>query len=165
MISGTITDASGRTFRIKTAAFGIRGVMPGRSLLALTARWAPSSCGPTLKSCQHCRDVYLCVPECGPAPAFGEYDEHACETADYIREFAESGFVNVVGGCCSARRIIFTICDAVTKIAPRKLSSVEVKCRFGGLEAFNIASNSLFVNVGERTNVTGSAKFRKLIGG
>ena len=130
------------------------------------ARSAAGSCGPTSRSCRASP-----TPTCAPIPnaglpnAFGEYDETPAETAAILREFAASGFVNMVGGCCG------TTPDHIRAIARRGrrrarracVPSIPRACRLSGLEPLTIDADSLFVNVGERTNVTGSAKFRKLI--
>ena len=166
MISGTITDASGRTLSGQTAEAFWNSVRHARPItIGFNCALGAKQLRPYIEELSQIADTYICAyPNAGLPNAFGEYDEHACETADYIREFAESGFVNIVGGCCGTTPDhIHHMHDAVAKIAPRKLPTPEVKCRLSGLEAFNIAADSLFVNVGERTNVTGSAKFRKLI--
>ena len=166
MISGTITDASGRTLSGQTAEAFWNSVRHARPItIGFNCALGAKQLRPYIEELSQIADTYICAyPNAGLPNAFGEYDEHACETADYIREFAEAGFVNIVGGCCGTTPDhIHHMHDAVTKIKPRKLPTVEAKCRLSGLEAFNIAADSLFVNVGERTNVTGSAKFRKLI--
>ena len=110
-------------------------------------------------------DTHVCAyPNAGLPNAFGEYDETASETAEILREFATSGLLNIVGGCCGTTpEHIRAIRDAVASAPRRKTPDVPVKCRLAGLEPLAIDDDSLFVNVGERTNVTGSAKFRKLI--
>src|SRR6185312_294379 len=110
-------------------------------------------------------DTHVCVyPNAGLPNAFGEYDETPQETAEILREFAESGMLNIVGGCCGTTpEHIRLIRDSVKSLARRTVPSLPVKCRLAGLEPLSIDAESLFVNVGERTNVTGSAKFRKLI--
>ncbi len=166
MISGTITDASGRTLSGQTAEAFWNSVRHAKPItIGFNCALGAKQLRPYIEELSNIADTYICAyPNAGLPNAFGEYDEHACETADYIREFAEAGFVDVVGGCCGTTPDhIHHMHDAVAKIAPRKLPKVEVKCRLSGLEACNIAADSLFVNVGERTNVTGSAKFRKLI--
>jgi 5-methyltetrahydrofolate--homocysteine methyltransferase len=83
-----------------------------------------------------------------------------------IREFAESGFLNIVGGCCGTTPAhIRAIAEAVKEFPPRPIPTIEPRCRLAGLEPLNIGPDSLFVNVGERTNVTGSAVFKRLIKG
>src|SRR5690606_10691271 len=110
-------------------------------------------------------DVYVSAyPNAGLPNAFGEYDEAPCETAELVREFATSGLVNIVGGCCGTTpEHIRHLCEAVAGVPPRKPPQVERRCRLSGLEPLNIGPDTLFVNIGERTNVTGSAKFRRLI--
>ncbi|MCC7200259.1 MAG: methionine synthase, partial [Gammaproteobacteria bacterium] len=96
--------------------------------------------------------------------AFGQYDETPDETAALIKDFAVSGFVNIIGGCCgTSPDHIAHMAQAVAGVTPRRVPEVPVRCRLSGLEPLNIGPETLFVNVGERTNVTGSAKFRKLI--
>jgi len=103
-------------------------------------------------------------PNAGLPNEFGEYDQSAKEMADIVSDFARSGFVNIVGGCCgSTPEHIKAIVTAVSDIPPRVIPEQKPACRLSGLEAFNIDEDSLFVNVGERTNVTGSAKFARLI--
>jgi len=95
---------------------------------------------------------------------FGEYDQTPEEMAAIVSEFAQSGLVNIIGGCCgSTPEHIRAIADAVRSMAPRKIPERSKACRLSGLEPFNIEADSLFVNVGERTNVTGSARFKRLI--
>src|SRR5690606_29745211 len=103
-------------------------------------------------------------PNAGLPNAFGGYDETPEETAAIIGDFAASGFVNIVGGCCGTTPDhIRAIATAVADIRPRAVRTLEPACRLSGLEAFNINADSLFVNVGERCNVTGSARFKKLV--
>src|SRR5262249_43159927 len=120
---------------------------------------------PYIEELARVADVPICAyPNAGLPNAFGEYDEVACETAELIKEFATSGFVNIVGGCCGTTpEHIKHIREEVQGVAPRKVPEREPRLRLSGLEPLNIGSDSLFVNVGERTNVTGSAKFRRLI--
>ncbi len=107
----------------------------------------------------------VCVyPNAGLPNAFGEYDEPACETAELVGEFARSGFVNIVGGCCgTTAEHIAAHPRAACRGWHRAGPGAATRCRLSGLEPLNIGPDSLFVNVGERTNVTGSAKFRRLI--
>src|SRR5581483_2739864 len=103
-------------------------------------------------------------PNAGLPNAFGEYDESAAETAAILRDYGESSLVNIVGGCCGTTPDhIRLMRQGLEKLERRVIPSVPVKCRLAGLEPLNLDDESLFVNVGERTNVTGSAKFRKLI--
>ncbi len=103
-------------------------------------------------------------PNAGLPNAFGEYDLDAGPMAAQIREWAEAGFLNIVGGCCGTTpEHIAAMSRAVEGLPPRQLPDLPVACRLAGLEPLNIGDASLFVNVGERTNVTGSAKFKRLI--
>merc|ERR1711916_32667 len=103
-------------------------------------------------------------PNAGLPNEFGEYDQTPEEMAEIVAEFAASGLVNIMGGCCgSTPQHIEAIANAVADYAPRKIPEIEPACRLSGLEPFNITADSLFVNVGERCNVTGSAKFKRLI--
>ncbi|HEX2583811.1 MAG TPA: homocysteine S-methyltransferase family protein, partial [Steroidobacteraceae bacterium] len=166
MISGTITDASGRTLSGQTAEAFWNSVRHANPItIGFNCALGAKQLRPYIEELSAIADTYICAyPNAGLPNAFGEYDEHACDTANYIKEFAESGFVNIVGGCCGTTPDhIHHMHESVAKIPPRKIPDVERKCRLSGLEACNIAQDSLFVNVGERTNVTGSAKFRKLI--
>jgi len=96
--------------------------------------------------------------------AFGEYDETPEYTASFLKEFAQAGFLNIAGGCCGTTPAhIKEVAEALKGIAPRRVPAVEKKLRLSGLEPLNIGDDSLFVNVGERTNVTGSRAFSRLI--
>ncbi len=166
MISGTITDASGRTLSGQTTeAFwnSIRHARP--TVVGLNCALGGRQLRPYLEEFARIADTYVCAyPNAGLPNAFGEYDESAAETAAVLREFAQSGFLNMVGGCCGTTpEHIRALGEAVKGIAPRTLPQIAPACRLSGLEPLNIDAGSLFVNVGERTNVTGSPKFRKLI--
>ncbi|MGH8176283.1 MAG: methionine synthase, partial [Steroidobacter sp.] len=166
IISGTITDASGRTLSGQTTeAFwnAIRHARP--TAVGLNCALGAKQLRPYVEELSRIANVAVSAyPNAGLPNAFGEYDEAACETAELIRDFATSGFVNIVGGCCGTTPDhIRHIREAVEGVPPRKPPQVEPRCRLSGLEPFNIGPDSLFVNVGERTNVTGSAKFRRLI--
>ena len=103
-------------------------------------------------------------PNAGLPNEFGEYDETPAEMAAVVGEFASSGLVNLVGGCCGTRPDAHrALRKAIDGVAPRAIPDIPVRCRLSGLEPFNIGPDDLFVNVGERCNVTGSAVFRKLI--
>ena len=166
MVSGTITDASGRTLSGQTTeAFwnSIRHARP--TVVGLNCALGARQLRPYVEELSRLADCHVCAyPNAGLPNAFGEYDEAACETAELIREYAMSGFVNIVGGCCGTTpEHIEHIRAAVQGLAPRTPPQLEIRCRLSGLEPLNIGPDSLFVNVGERTNVTGSAKFRRLI--
>ena len=166
MVSGTITDASGRTLSGQTVeAFwnSIRHARP--EVVGLNCALGARQLRPHIEELAGIADVAICAyPNAGLPNAFGEYDEPACETADLVGEFAKSGFVNIVGGCCgTSPEHIAHIRAHVQGVPPRRPPVVSPRCRLAGLEALSIGPESLFVNVGERSNVTGSAKFRKLI--
>jgi len=166
MISGTITDASGRTLsgqtaeafwnslnHIKPISFGFNCALGAKDLRQYVEEIAG------LANCH-----INTHPNAGLPNEFGEYDESPEEMAAEIEEWARNGYLNIIGGCCGTTPAhIKAIATAVSKYPPRKTPDIETKCRLSGLEPFNIGEDSLFVNVGERTNVTGSAKFKRLI--
>ncbi|VAW76911.1 5-methyltetrahydrofolate--homocysteine methyltransferase, partial [hydrothermal vent metagenome] len=166
MISGTITDASGRTLSGQTAeAFfnSIRHVKPisiGFNC-ALGAKQLREYVGELAGTA----DCYVNAhPNAGLPNEFGEYDESPEEMAAELEEWAKSGFLNIIGGCCGTTPPhIKAIAEAVSKYPPRKKIEHDFVLRLAGLEPLNIREDSLFVNIGERTNVTGSAKFKRLI--
>ncbi|MCZ2825966.1 MULTISPECIES: methionine synthase [unclassified Modestobacter] len=166
MISGTITDASGRTLSGQvTEAFwhSIRHVRP--LLVGLNCALGAAEMRPYIAEISRIADTFVsCYPNAGLPNAFGEYDESPEETAAVVGEFAESGFVNVVGGCCGTTPAhIAAIAGAVAGRPPRTPVQVAPALRLSGLEPLTVTGDSLFVNVGERTNITGSARFRNLI--
>jgi 5-methyltetrahydrofolate--homocysteine methyltransferase len=166
VVSGTITDASGRTLSGQTTeAFwnSIRHARP--AAVGLNCALGGRQLRPYVEELSRIADVFVCAyPNAGLPNAFGEYDETPEQTADILREFAESGFLNMVGGCCGTTPDhIRAIASRVAGVAPRVVPEIPPACRLSGLEPLTIDAKSLFVNVGERTNVTGSAKFRKLI--
>src|SRR5687767_5843492 len=166
IISGTITDASGRTLSGQTTEAFWNSVRHARPLaVGLNCALGAKQLRPYIEEMSRIADCYVSAyPNAGLPNAFGEYDEAACETAELVKEFATSGFVNIVGGCCGTTPDhIRHIREAVEGVPPRKPPVLEHRCRLSGLEPLSIDEDSLFVNVGERTNVTGSAKFRKLI--
>jgi len=166
MISGTITDASGRTLSGQTAqAFwnSVRHVEP----ISFGFNCALGA-GELRQYVEEMSGIVNCNinahPNAGLPNEFGEYDESAEEMAAQIEEWASSGFLNIIGGCCGTTPAhIQAIADSVAKYPPRKIPEVKIECRLSGLEPLIINEDSLFVNVGERTNVTGSAKFKRLI--
>ncbi len=166
MISGTITDASGRTLSGQTAeAFfnSMRHVKPvsiGFNC-ALGAKQLREYVGELAGTA----DCYVNAhPNAGLPNEFGEYDETPEEMAAELGEWASSGFLNIIGGCCGTTPPhIKAIAEAVAKFPPREKVKPDFVLRLSGLEPCNITEDSLFLNVGERTNVTGSAKFKRLI--
>ena len=166
IVSGTITDASGRTLSGQTTEAFWNSIRHARPLVVgLNCALGGKQLRPYIEELSRIADIYVCAyPNAGLPNAFGEYDETAEQTAETLRDFAASGFVNMVGGCCGTTpEHIQAIKRAVDGLAPRVLPQIESACRLSGLEPLTIDASSLFVNVGERTNVTGSAKFRKLI--
>ncbi len=166
MISGTITDASGRTLSGQTTeAFyhSLRHIKP--ISFGLNCALGPTELRPYIEELSRISDTFVSVhPNAGLPNAFGEYDLSAQEMAEHVKEWAQSGFLNLVGGCCGTTpEHIQQIAAAVEDIAPRKLPKLDVACRLSGLEPLIIEKESLFINVGERTNVTGSARFKRLI--
>ncbi|WP_313404030.1 methionine synthase [Aeromicrobium sp.] len=166
VISGTITDASGRTLSGQTVeAFwhSIRHVKP--LLVGLNCALGADDMRPYLAELSRLADCHIsCYPNAGLPNAFGEYDEAPDQTAAILREFAETGFINVVGGCCGTTPAhIAHIAGAVEDLAPRTVPEIAPALRLSGLEPLTVTEDSLFVNVGERTNITGSARFRNLI--
>jgi 5-methyltetrahydrofolate--homocysteine methyltransferase len=166
MISGTITDASGRILSGQTTEAFWNSVRHARPLaVGLNCALGGRQLRPYIQELARVADTRVCAyPNAGLPNAFGEYDELPQETADILREFATSGLVNILGGCCGTTpEHIRLLRQGVARCAPRAVPSVPVKTRLAGLEPVAIDEESLFVNVGERTNVTGSARFRKLI--
>ncbi|GAA5182765.1 methionine synthase [Acinetobacter kookii] len=166
MISGTITDASGRTLTGQTAEAFWNSVRHGDLLsIGFNCALGADAMRPHVKTVSDVADVFVSAhPNAGLPNAFGGYDETPEETAAFLKEFAESGLINITGGCCGTTPDhIRAIYNAVKDIKPRQLPETKPACRLSGLEPFNITADSLFVNVGERTNVTGSKKFLRLI--
>ncbi|MFN3073530.1 methionine synthase [Acinetobacter sp. TY2] len=166
MISGTITDASGRTLTGQTAEAFWNSVRHGDLLsIGFNCALGADAMRPHVKTISDVADTFVSAhPNAGLPNAFGGYDETPEETAAFLKEFAESGLINITGGCCGTTPDhIRAIYNAVKDIKPRKVPETKPACRLSGLEPFNITDDSLFVNVGERTNVTGSKKFLRLI--
>ncbi|MGB9012126.1 MAG: methionine synthase [Aeromicrobium sp.] len=166
IISGTITDASGRTLSGQTTeAFwhSVRHVKP--LMVGLNCALGAKEMRPYIGEISRIADTYVsCYPNAGLPNAFGEYDEAPEETAAIVSEFADAGFVNLVGGCCGTTPAhIAEIAKGVEGKAPRVPVEAGLALRLSGLEPFSVVEESLYVNVGERTNITGSARFRNLI--
>ena len=166
MISGTITDASGRTLSGQvTEAFynSLRHAKP--ISIGLNCALGPDLLRQYVAEMSRVADTYVSAhPNAGLPNEFGEYDLGAITMSEQVGEWAESGLVNILGGCCgSTPDHIKAIADAIEGLPPRQIPDIKPECRLSGLEAFNIGDDSLFVNVGERANITGSAKFKRLI--
>ena len=166
MISGTITDASGRTLSGQTSeAFynSLRHAMP--LSIGLNCALGPDLLRQYVAEMSRISEFRISAhPNAGLPNELGEYDLDAEHMAAYLDEWAESGFLNIVGGCCGTTPThIKAIAESMVGKAPRTMPEKESACRLSGLEPCNILPESLFVNVGERTNVTGSARFKRLI--
>ena len=166
MISGTITDKSGRTLSGQTTeAFwnSLRHAKPFS--VGLNCALGADEMRPYVAEISRIADTNVCIyPNAGLPNEFGEYDQLADEMAVIVGEFAESGLVNILGGCCGTTPDhIQAIAKAAEKNTPRHVPQPERLMRLSGLEPFTLTAEIPFVNIGERTNVTGSAKFRRLI--
>ena len=166
MISGTITDASGRTLSGQTTEAFYNSLRHAEPLsFGLNCALGPDELRQYVAEMSRLAECCVTAhPNAGLPNAFGEYDLDAAVMAEQIGEWARAGFLNIVGGCCGTTPAhIAAIARAVEGVAPRTPPQLPVACRLSGLEPLNIGADSLFVNVGERTNVTGSAKFKRLI--
>ena len=166
VISGTITDASGRTLSGQVTEAFWHSVRHARPLaVGLNCALGATEMRPWLADLCRVADCFVsCYPNAGLPNAFGEYDEAPVQTADVLGEFAASGLLNLVGGCCGTTPDhIAELAARVRGAAPRTPPAVAPACRLAGLEPLTITPDSLFVNVGERTNITGSARFRNLV--
>lgn len=166
VISGTITDASGRTLSGQVTEAFWDSVRHARPLaVGLNCALGAKEMRPYIAELSRLADTFVSAyPNAGLPNAFGEYDEAPADTAGVLSEFADAGFVNIVGGCCGTTPDhIAAIAGAVEGKTRREPVTVEPAMRLSGLEPFTINEASLFVNVGERTNITGSARFRNLI--
>jgi 5-methyltetrahydrofolate--homocysteine methyltransferase len=168
MISGTITDASGRTLSGQTTEAFWNSLSHARPLsIGLNCALGAELMRPYVEELSRVASCYVSAhPNAGlPNPLSDTgYDEVPETTARLMKEFATSGFLNIAGGCCGTSPAhIKAIAEALKDVPPRKLPDLEHRCRLSGLEPFNIGDDTLFVNVGERANVTGSAKFKRLI--
>jgi len=166
MISGTITDASGRTLSGQTAEAFWNSVRHAKPLsVGFNCALGAKQLRPHIEELARIADVYVSAhPNAGLPNAMAEYDEQPHETACFIEEWAQAGWLNITGGCCGTTPDhIREIVEHVSKFKPRATPKIEPKLRLSGLEPLNVGSDSLFVNVGERTNVTGSKAFARLI--
>jgi 5-methyltetrahydrofolate--homocysteine methyltransferase len=166
MLSGTITDASGRTLSGQTAEAFWHSVRHARPIsIGFNCALGPTELRQHIEVLAGMADCFVSAhPNAGLPNEFGGYDESADDMAAHIGEWAGSGLVNLVGGCCGTTpEHTRAMRSAIGGIAPRVPPAAARACRLSGLEAFSIDSDSLFVNVGERSNVTGSAVFKRLI--
>jgi 5-methyltetrahydrofolate--homocysteine methyltransferase len=168
MLSGTVTDASGRILSGQTVAAFWNSVRHAKPMtIGLNCALGAALMRPYAEELSNIADTYICIyPNAGlPNPMSDTgFDENPKDTSSLIKEFATSGFVNIAGGCCGTTpEHIKAIADEIKNIKPREVPTVETVTRLSGLESFLIKDDSLFVNVGERTNVTGSKAFANLI--
>ena len=166
MLSGTITDESGRTLSGQTTEAFYNSLRHANALsFGLNCALGPDKLRQYVEEMSRISETWVSAyPNAGLPNEFGEYDLDAGAMAEQVAEWAESGFVNIVGGCCgSTPEHIKAIAEAVEGKPPRRLPTIPVECRLSGLEPLNIGDETLFVNVGERANVTGSAIFKRLI--
>jgi 5-methyltetrahydrofolate--homocysteine methyltransferase len=166
IISGTISDASGRLLSGQTTEAFWNSIRHSKPLaVGLNCALGATQLRQYIADLSNIADTYVSAyPNAGLPNAFGEYDETAEETAQILRDFASSGLLNIVGGCCGTTpQHIRLMSEGLRQFPRRTVPVIAPKCRLSGLEPLNIDEETLFVNVGERTNVTGSAKFRKLI--
>jgi 5-methyltetrahydrofolate--homocysteine methyltransferase len=166
MISGTITDASGRTLSGQTTEAFLYSIAHAKPLsIGLNCALGAAELRPYVQTLSTTADCRVSAhPNAGLPNEFGEYDQTPEEMAVIIEEFAASGFLNIIGGCCGTTPDhIRAIAKVAAKYPPRNIPEIPPATRLSGLEPFVIDENSLFVNVGERTNITGSAKFKRLI--
>lgn len=166
MISGTITDASGRTLSGQTTEafwFSVRHAKP--LTIGLNCALGPQELRPFLADLSRVADTFVSAhPNAGLPNQFGEYDLDAAEMADIVAEYARAGLVNIIGGCCGTTpEHIRLIANQVASEKPREIPAMKPLMRLSGLEPFIADETTGFVNVGERTNVTGSAMFKRLI--
>jgi len=166
MISGTITDASGRTLSGQTTEAFYNSLRHAKPIsFGLNCALGPVELRQYVEELSRISDVAVSAhPNAGLPNAFGEYDFTVENMNEHVEEWAASGFINIIGGCCGTTpEHIKGMAHTVKDIKPRKIQARDIACRLSGLEPLTINKDTLFVNVGERTNVTGSAIFRRLI--
>lgn len=168
MISGTITDASGRTLTGQVTEAFYNSLAHAKPLsIGLNCALGAEELRQYIEELSRVANCYISAhPNAGLPNPLAEtgYDDTPENMAGLIKEWASSGFLNIIGGCCgTSPAFIKAIAETVKDFAPRKIPVNSIECRLSGLESFNISDESLFVNVGERANVTGSAKFKRLI--
>ena len=166
MLSGTITDASGRTLTGQTTEAFYNSLRHARPIsVGLNCALGPMELRPYIEELSRISETYVSAhPNAGLPNEMGEYDLDPATMAREIRGWAEKGFLNIIGGCCGTTpEHIAAMAEAVEGLPPRQIPDIEIACRLSGLEPCTISKDSLFVNVGERTNVTGSKRFLRLI--
>ncbi len=166
MVSGTITDASGRTLTGQTPEAFYNSVRHADLFaIGLNCALGPGALRPHLEEVAQVAELPVsCHPNAGLPNEFGGYDLSPADMAATLRDFAQAGFLNVVGGCCGTTPDhVRAIAEAVEGLAPRSVPDRPVRTRLSGLEPLEIGPGSLFVNVGERTNISGSRRFARLI--
>ena len=166
MISGTITDASGRTLSGQSCTAFWHSIAHARPIMAgLNCALGADALRPHVKELAEVASAYVTVhPNAGLPNEFGEYDESAEDMAKVLGEMVNEGFLNVIGGCCGTTPdYIETFAETVSHAKPRDIFPRKPALFVSGLEPLTVTDDSLFVNIGERTNVTGSARFRRLI--
>ncbi|SEA86452.1 methionine synthase (B12-dependent) [Pedobacter hartonius] len=166
MISGTITDASGRTLSGQTAEAFLNSVVHAKPLsIGFNCALGAKDMRPHIEELSAKAGCYVSAyPNAGLPNEFGAYDEMPDETAAFVEDFIEHGFVNIVGGCCGTTpEHIAAIAAKAKNVTPRTIPVIPRYLRLSGLEPVTITPESMFVNIGERTNITGSPKFSKLI--
>ena len=166
MISGTITDASGRTLSGQTVEAFLNSVIHANPIsIGFNCALGAKDMRPHIEELSAKATCYVSAyPNAGLPNEFGAYDEMPHETAHLVEDFIQHGFVNIVGGCCGTTpEHISCIAAKAKKVSPRKIPEVAPYLRLSGLEPVTITPESIFVNIGERTNITGSPKFSKLI--
>jgi 5-methyltetrahydrofolate--homocysteine methyltransferase len=166
MISGTITDASGRTLSGQTTEAFWHAVRHAEPLIVgLNCALGAEDLRPYLNTLSTIADAYVSIyPNAGLPNQFGEYDDTPEQMATTLRDFAQRGYVNLVGGCCGTTPAhIRAFKTAVADLSPRPLPQIEPRLRLSGLEPFTVTPELNFINIGERTNVTGSRRFARLI--
>lgn len=166
MISGTITDASGRTLSGQTTEAFYNSIAHARPIsVGLNCALGADALRPYVEELSAKAQTYVSAhPNAGLPNEFGEYDQTPEEMAEIVEGFARDGFLNIIGGCCGSRpEHIEAVAKAVAKYPPRQIPERPKALRLSGLEPFTGDENTLFINVGERTNVTGSKRFLRLI--
>lgn len=166
MISGTITDASGRTLSGQTLEAFYNSLRHAKPIsFGLNCALGPKELAVHVQELSEICETYVSVhPNAGLPNSFGGYDLTPEEMGKYAKEWAEAGYINLMGGCCGTTpKHIAAIASVVKGVKPRVIKELPIECKLSGLEPLTINDQSMFINVGERTNVTGSARFKRLI--